>query len=111
MKVTTADVEGIPVLKLDGDFDSFETDAVRQGFAEILSEKSPSAVVDLADMTFANSTTIASFISAQRDAKALGGNIVLAAPRDFIKKTLVTLGLHNVFTIADSVDDALSKLR
>ena len=111
MKVSTADSDGIPVLKLEGDFDSFETDAVRRGFAEILSEKTPSVVVDLAEMTFANSTTIASFISAQRDAKKVGGTIVLACPREFIKKTLVTLGLHNVFKIADSVDDALAQLR
>jgi len=111
VKVTTTESGGIPVLKLDGDFDSFETDDVRRGFAEILSEKTPSVVVDLADMTFANSTTIASFISAQRDAKAIGGNIILASPRDFIRKTLVTLGLHNVFKIADSVDDALAQLR
>ena len=108
MKVSTADSDGIPVLKLEGDFDSFEPDAVRRGFKEVLSPQTPSVVVDLADMTFANSTTIASFISAQRDAKAVGGRIVLAGPREFIRKTLVTLGLHNVFNITDTVDEALA---
>jgi anti-sigma B factor antagonist len=111
VKVSTADSDGIPVLKLEGDFDSFETDAVRRGFAEILSASTPSVVVDLSEMTFANSTTIASFISAQRDAKAVNGTIVLANPRDFIRRTLVTLGLHNVFKIADSVEEALAELR
>ena len=111
MKVTTTEADGIPVLKLEGDFDSFETDAVRRGFVEALSEQTPSVIVDLKDMTFANSTTIASFISAQRDATAIGGKVVLAGPRDFIRKTLTTLGLHNVFKICETVDEARDALQ
>ena len=110
MKVSHGDYEGIPVLKLEGDFDSFETDDVRRGFEKIFSNGSGSVIVDLGDMTFANSTTIASFISAQRRAHELSGTLVLAAPREFIKKTLVTLGLNKVFPIADSIADARQQL-
>lgn len=106
MKVSHGEYEGVPVLKLEGDFDSFETDDVRRGFDEILSDSTPCVIVDLSGMTFANSTTIASFISAQRRAKEFGGTLALAAPRDFIKKTLITLGLNKVFAIADSIADA-----
>ena len=110
VKVSHGDYEGVQVLKLEGDFDSFETEDVRRGFEKILCDESPSVIVDLGDMTFANSTTIASFISAQRRAQTFGGTLVLAAPRDFIKKTLITLGLNKVFPIADSLAEAREQI-
>jgi anti-anti-sigma factor len=100
----------VPVLRLVGDFDSFETDDVRKGFEDILSAESPSVVVDLGDMTFANSTTLAAFINGQKKAREFGGTLVLAAPKDFILRTLKTLGLHQVFPIADTLDDAVEKI-
>ena len=111
MKVSRTESNGVPVLRLIGDFDSFETDVVRRGFEDILSDASPSVVVDLGEMTFANSTTLAAFINAQRKAREFGGSLVLAAPRDFIKRTLTTLGLHNVFPIADTLDEAVEKIK
>ena len=111
MKVSRTESNGVPVLRLIGDFDSFETDDVRHGFDAILSDESPSVVVDLAEMSFANSTTLAAFINAQRQARSFGGSLVLAAPRDFIKKTLTTLGLHNVFPIADTLDEAIERIK
>ena len=110
VKVSHGDYEGVPVLKLEGDFDSFETDDVRRGFDKVLRDGSPSVIVDLGDMTFANSTTIASFIAAQRNAQKVGGTLVLAAPREFIKKTLITLGLNKVFPIADSLPEARERI-
>ena len=36
--------------------------------------------------------------------------MVLARPRDFIQKTLATLGLNQVFTITDTVEAAVEKI-
>ena len=62
-------------------------------------------------MTFANSTTLAYFITAQNRAKAGGGGIVLVRPSEFILKTMETLGLHRVLQISDSLDDAVGALK
>ncbi len=111
MKVTRGDTDGIPVLKLDGEFDSFETDLVREAFEACLQAGSRDVVLDLGAMTFANSTTIAYFITAQKRATASGGRLVLARPRDFIVKTLATLGLDQVFSISETVEAAVNELR
>ena len=111
MKVTRDEKNGIPILRLEGEFDSFETELVREGFEKIVSEGKSNVVMDLGEMTFANSTTIAFLITAQKRVGAMGGRMVLAQPRDFIRKTLRTLGLDQVFPIADSVDAALSSLK
>ena len=108
MKVVRADGDGgIPVLRLEGDFDTFEADDVRKQLDELITEATPSVILDLHGMTFANSTTIACFISSQKKARQLRGQLTLAAPREFFRKTLKTLGLDQVFPIYESVDDAV----
>ena len=107
MKVTVKKSEGAaPVLALEGEFDAFESDEVREALTQIIEDGNPSLVVDLSEMSFANSTTIACFISAQKSARDKGGKIVFAAPHEFFHKTLVTLGLDQVFSIYDTVDEA-----
>ena len=111
MKVTRDEHEGFPVLTLTGEFDSFETGLVREAIEGLIEEGRPAMVVDLGPLSFANSTTIAYMITAQKRAREAGGRIVLARPQDFIHKTLRTLGLEQVFRITDSVPDAVSVLR
>lgn len=111
MKVSRDDREGIPILKLEGEFDSFETELVRESFERCMAEGKSSVVLDLDGMTFANSTTIAYLITAQKRVGAMGGRLILARPRDFIRKTLATLGLDSVLPVAESVDEALAALK
>jgi len=107
MKVSRADDGGgVPILLLEGDFDTFEADDVRRELDALLTNESPSVILDLHRMTFANSTTIACFISSQKKARALGGELRFAAPREFFQKTLSTLGLDQVFPIFATVEAA-----
>ena len=110
MNVTRSEREGVAILRLQGEFDSFETEEVRRTFEQCLLEGRKRVVLDLTDLVFANSTTIAYFISAQKRAREAGGGMILAKPGDFLRKTLKTLGLDQVLVIKDSVDDALRAL-
>jgi anti-sigma B factor antagonist len=111
MKVTRSEREGVAILRLQGEFDSFETEEVRRTFERCLLEGKKRLVLDLSDLVFANSTTIAYFISAQKRAREVGGGMILAKPGDFLRKTLKTLGLDQVLTIRDTVDSAIDALR
>ncbi|MGH7162751.1 MAG: STAS domain-containing protein [Planctomycetota bacterium] len=111
MKVTESRRDGIAVLRLDGEFDSFETTSVAEAFERCLAAGEPRVVMDLEGVSFANSTTIAYLIGAQRAARSRGGRLALARPRQFIRKTLHTLGLDQVFPICDSVEQAVAQVR
>jgi len=111
MKVVRDDQEGVAVLKLKGEFDSFETEMVRKNFEECVRSGRHKVVLDLGDMSFANSTTIAYFLTARKRAAELGGNVVLVAPQEFILKTLQTLGFDQVFLIAETIKEAAQKLK
>ena len=110
MKVTRTERNGVAILRLEGEFDSFETELVRENFEACVREGRHQVVLDLSNLSFANSTTIAYLITAQKQAQSLGGKVVLAHPGEFILKTLKTLGLDQLFAIQDSVDDAVASL-
>jgi len=111
MKVTHSEREGVAILRLTGEFDSFETEEMRRVFEERLREGRRRVVFDLSDLVFANSTTIAYFIAAQKRAREAGGGVILAKPGDFLRKTLKTLGLDQVLTICDSLDESIRLLK
>jgi len=111
MKVTRSEREGVAILRLAGEFDSFETEEMRRVFEECLREGKRRLVFDLSDLVFANSTTIAFFISAQKRAREAGGGVLLAKPGEFLRKTLKTLGLDLVLAMSPSVDDAINSLK
>ena len=110
MRVTRAEQDGVAILRLEGEFDSFETELVRENFEACVREGRHLVVLDLSDLRFANSTTIAYLITAQKQAQSLGGKVILAQPGEFILKTLKTLGLDHLFAIQDSVDEAVASI-
>ena len=111
MNVTRSEREGVAILRLQGEFDSFETEEVRSTFEDCLREGKKRVVLDLSDLVFANSTTIAYFISAQKRAREAGGGMILAKPGEFLRKTLKTLGLDQVLVIRDNLDEAIKTFR
>jgi len=111
MKVRRTERDGIPILHLEGEFDSFETDLVRKGVEDALEQGHKALLLDLSAMTFANSTTLAYFISAQTRAQREGGRVILVQPSSFIRKTLRTLGFEQVLQIEDDLDEALGQLK
>ena len=104
-------MDGVAVLHLTGEFDSFETELVREGFDACLRDGHHDVVMDLTGMTFANSTTLAYFITAQNRAAELGGRVMLVKPNDFILKTMETLGLHQVLKLSESIESAVATLK
>ncbi len=111
MKIERRIEDGIAVLVLEGEFDSFETNLVDKHFTACLEEGHNKIVLDCEKLSFVNSTTIAYFIKAQKTARSQGGEVIFARPRDFIRKTLDTLGLGQVFRMSDSPDAAIAELK
>ena len=111
MEIHRSEQDGIPVLSLEGEFDSFDTDTVADGFQACLDDGHTKIVLDCEKLLFVNSTTIAFLIKAQKMAGSRGGRIIFARPKAFIRKTFETLGLTQIFKMADSLDEAVKSLK
>jgi stage II sporulation protein AA (anti-sigma F factor antagonist) len=88
---------------LVGRLDAVEAPAVRAELDRVLRAGGSRLVVDLVAVTFVDSAGLAALVRARRDARQLGGDIVLISPSD--RDALRVFGLtqfDEVFRMVDS---------
>jgi anti-sigma B factor antagonist len=79
---------------------------LRESLHRVIAQGETTVVLDLLDVTFLDSTALGVLVGALKRCRELGGDlhIVVSDPR--IMKIFEITGLTNVFTIADSLQDA-----
>ncbi len=97
------------VIHLAGELDSITAPALRAGLDSLIRGGSTDLVVDLAAVTFADSTGLGVLISALKKARQCQGRLELAAPAPVVVTLLRISGLNQVFTVHAGVDDALAR--
>ena len=106
--VVDVSVEGkAAVVRLAGELDLYTADAVREALVRALDPAPERVVVDLADVTFIDSTALGVLIEARRRLPDVG-RFRLASPGLEVRRALEVSGLDRHFAIADSVDAALA---
>ncbi|MEU5402301.1 STAS domain-containing protein [Streptomyces sp. NPDC005963] len=95
---------GAMILTLSGEFDLDTVAPVAAAF-ERASTEPGLVVVDLAGVSFADSTMVNLLIRAHRE---LGARFHLAAPSPSLRRLMDLLGLDCVLHLHDSVDEALA---
>src|ERR671933_250696 len=97
---------GSCVIRLAGELDLYNADAVRQALFDAASECPDRLVVDLSEVEFIDSTALGVLIEARtklENRKAF----LLAAPGLETRRALQISGLDRHFTVHDTVPDAL----
>jgi anti-anti-sigma factor len=107
MKLEKKRYDDVVILKFAGEFDAFNLPTFSQRIDAMIDAGDRSLVLDLHLLKFINSAALGSLIKTSRRVKDLDGEMVLARPSRFIRKTLATLGLESVFSIYESVEDAI----
>ncbi|MFD7436401.1 STAS domain-containing protein [Streptomyces sp. NPDC059861] len=88
-----------PVIAVAGDLDHTHAVALRQRVASLALQPGQRLVIDLAGLTFCDSSGITAFLAARQHAVAAGADIVLAAVPANTLRVLTIVGLDQVFTI------------
>lgn len=97
----------VVVLKFTGEVDTFNLPAVSERIDRMIALGDTRLVLDLHLLKFINSAALGYLIKTHKSIAAKGGEMVLARPSKFLKKTLVTLGLDGVFKAFDTVEHAI----
>ena len=92
------------VVSVTGEIDLFTAPEFKQRMSELIDAGRSRLVVDLSETTFIDSSSL----GAHRRLKLRGGELLVVCSTEAIAKTFKITGLDGVFTLADSVDDALS---
>ena len=112
MKMTIENVEpALTRISLDGRLDIEGTREIDQKFAFATSTKSLQLAVDLSAVSFVASIGLRTLLSAARAQAGRGGKMVLIAPNDMVRKTLVIAGVDNIVPILDDWESARANLQ
>jgi anti-sigma B factor antagonist len=107
MKVERNRVQDVTILKFVGEFDAFNLPTYSQKIDALCEGGESSLVFNLHLLTFINSSALGYLLKVKKRAQELGGDLVLVQPSKFIRKTLLTLGLQEVFAIYESDEDGV----
>jgi anti-sigma B factor antagonist len=97
----------VTVVALTGEFDAFNLAPTAKEIDAVIDGGDVRVVLDLKKLSFVNSSALGYVIKARKRAQAAGGDLVLAQPSNFFRKTLVTLGLDRVFCVYETVEDGV----
>lgn len=101
----------VVILKFTGEFDTFNLPGFSERIDRMITLGDTRMVLDLHLLKFINSAALGYLIKTHKQLKERGGEMVLARPSKFLKKTLVTLGLDGVFKIYDTAENAVGHFK
>ena len=96
------------VVAVTGEIDLFTAPEFKQRMSGLIDAGRSRLVVDLSETTFIDSSSLGVLIGAHRRLKLRGGALLVVCGGEAIAKTFKITGLDGVFTLAPSVDAALS---
>lgn len=98
--------DGAVVVSLAGELDLYNAEEVRRALLDTLAEGAELLVVDLAEVTFIDSTALGVLIEARSRLSDRSG-FRLAAPGLEVRRALEVSGLDRHFVVRDTVADAV----
>lgn len=110
MKLIKEIRDNAAILTLKGEFDSFVCAPFVEEMKSLFDAGIKYLIADMRLVLFINSTAIGTLVKVHKEAQAHNGQLVLCRPSNFVHSVLDSLGLLNLFTIADDPDKALDKV-
>jgi anti-sigma B factor antagonist len=98
------------VLPLEGEIDLHVSPRVSAALAAMIEEKPQRLVVDLAKVTYIDSSGLAVLIEGMQNVEAYGGKFILAGIQENVKPIFEIARLDQVFIIFPHVDAALAAI-
>jgi anti-anti-sigma factor len=106
LSIATVEDTDPTVVSLTGELDLACADELEDRIRGLVDAGHTRLIVDLADLTFCDSTGIGTLIRANNACLALGGYLRLAAPTHNVARVLAVVGLLDAFPAYQSVDAA-----
>lgn len=100
--------DGSAVLAVTGEVDVATVPRLREQLHGLVAQGTNRIVVDLDGVDFLDSTGLGVLVGALKRVRSNDGELTLACTQPRIRKVFEVTGLDNVFTLYDSVDEAVA---
>ncbi|MFE5588191.1 STAS domain-containing protein [Kitasatospora sp. NPDC056531] len=107
LRITTLATDEAVVCRVEGEIDQAQQAKLENALARAVRDRPPQLVVDLAGVTFCDSSGLNTFLQTLQDTTLAGTRLVLAALSPQIRRLLEITSTDELFTIRDSVHAAL----
>src|SRR5690349_9392058 len=104
--VGVSETGGALVVRLAGELDLYNAPVLRETLLDCVAQSPRRLVVDLAEVTFVDSTVLGALVEA-RSKLGSRDRLVLAAPGLATRRALAVSGLDRHFSVTGTVEDAL----
>lgn len=98
------------VMSLSGELDIASAPELAGAFASVARSDARAVVVDLSALTFIDSTGISVLATAAREARARGGELIVAAPSGDVRSVLEIVRFADIVALEDSLPAAFERL-
>lgn len=99
---------GHAVVALQGELDLANVPAVASHLIAAVAACGPSVIVDLARLEFIDCCGLGVLVRVQKWTRESGGDVLLAAPQQHVRRLLRLTGLNGVFSVYSSAEQAAS---
>lgn len=108
--VTTSQQDGVLVLSFGGDIDVASAVTVRDALDRVIAAGHHRIALDLSEVRFLDSTGLGVMVGRLKAVRDLGGDMHLVSTSARIARVLSITSLDEVFTIHETVPDAVAAL-
>ncbi len=110
--VTTDEIQGIPLLLIEGDMTSDADVEVKKHYANIKSEYSLDAmIINFEKTKYINSSGIATLINIIQDLNERNGKVFFVGMTDHFEKVMEIVGISDFVQIMKTNEEALSAIK
>jgi anti-sigma B factor antagonist len=103
--------DGITIIEAEGEVDSYTAPRLREILIYMVDQESYHLVVNMEKVEFLDNRGLGVLIGGLKRVRAYGGSLALVCTQDRILRIFRITGLIRVFSIHDTVDEAIAERR
>ena len=100
----------VPVLDVVGEIDIYTTPQFKEAVSEALSNSEPSIIINMAQVTYMDSSGFGTLLSATKRLRPLDGALYLIACNEAILRMLQITRLNTIFGVFNTEDEAVEAI-
>ncbi|MBF0558157.1 MAG: STAS domain-containing protein [Nitrospirae bacterium] len=108
MTVTLKEMNGKKIMALAGEIDMSASPLLRKELMALVKKKTDPLLIDFENVSYIDSSGIATFVEGLKGMMAFGGKLKLAGMPSGVKEIFSFSKLDRVFEIYGSIDDAIN---
>lgn len=108
MQIRTEEKNGISVFRMNGDIDINTSPEVKKSFDQAMSSKSVKVVINLKDVSYVDSSGLATLVEILKNLRSYGGKLKLSNLSVKVRGLFEITKLDKLFDIVADEDDAVS---